>query len=149
VTFQPSPLTRVATVAAAFAATLVASIGAAQASPCSDAILADWLDNGRIDRVYDLPCYDAAVDAIPPDLLDYTDAADVIGRAFQNATGRRLEGRSPKAPGRHRPPPPSVVPSVGTAASAAVPMPLLVLAGMSTVLLAAGGLGYVLRRRRE
>ena len=147
-TFQLSPLTRAATVAAAFAATLVASIGAAQASPCSDAILADWLDNGRIDRVYALPCYEAAVDAIPPDLLDYTDAADVIGRAFQNATGRRLEGRSPKAPGRHRPPPP-VVPAVGLATSAAVPMPLLVLAGMSTVLLAAGGLGYLLRRRRE
>ena len=144
-----TPSTRVATVLAALVAALAFSSGGATAAPpCADAILADWLDNSRIDRLYDLPCYEAAIDAIPHDLRDYTDAADVIARAFQNVSGRRLEGRRLEGPSTD-PPPPGVVPGVDASASTSVPIPLLLLGGMSVMLLAAGGFAYVARRRRE
>jgi hypothetical protein len=145
-----TPSTRVATVLAALVAALAfTSGGATAAPPCADAILADWLDNSRIDRLYDLPCYEAAIDAIPHDLRDYTDAADVIARAFQSASGRRLEGRRLEGPSTTDPPPPTGVPGVDASASTSVPIPLLVLGGMSVMLLAAGGVAYVARRRRE
>ena len=147
-TLQPSPPSRAASLLAALVAALVISGSAGAATPCSEAILADWLDNSRIDRMYELPCYEAAIDAIPPDLLDYTDAADVISRAFQDASGRRLERRNSRARARAEPPP-GVVPAVDASASSSVPVPLLVLGGMSLILLTAGGLGYLSRRRRE
>ncbi|HEU5491365.1 MAG TPA: hypothetical protein VFU84_11275 [Gaiellaceae bacterium] len=138
-------LSRLAALAAALVAALVASSGVSAAPPCAQAILADWLDDSRIDRVYALPCYEAAIDAIPDDLRDYTDAADVIARAFQDRSGRRLErglqGPVPAASG--------VVPPVDASSSSSVPVPILVLGAMSLTLLGAGGLGYVARRRRE
>jgi hypothetical protein len=144
VTFQLR-LSRVAALVATLLAALVASGGVSAAPPCAEAILADWLDNSRIDRVYALPCYEAAIDAIPSDLRDYTDAADVIARAFQDRSGRRLErrleGPVPATPG--------VVPPVDVASSSSVPVPILVLGAMSLTLLGAGGIGYVARRRRE
>ena len=146
VTPHPSSLTRAATLVAALASALVAATGAGAAPSCADAILADWLDNSRIDRVYALPCYEAAIDAIPQDLEDYTDAADVIARAFQSVSGRRLD-RTPQGP--VPPTAPAVTPAVDTSSSTSVPMPILVLGGMSLTLLAAGGMGYVARRRRE
>jgi hypothetical protein len=145
VTLQPSSVTRVATLVAALLSALVASSGVSAAPPCADAILADWLDNGRIDRIYALPCYEAAIDAIPHDLRDYTDAADVISRAFQDRSGRRLEQRGLEGPVPSTPP--GVVPAVD--ASSSVPVPIFVLGAMSLTLLGAGGLGYVSRRRRE
>ena len=148
VTRQQTPLIRAAAVLATLVAALTASSTAGAAPPCSKAILDDWLDNSRIDRIYDLPCYEAAIDAIPSDLLDYTDAADVIARAFQNVSGKRLERRL-EGPSTIEQPPPGVVPAVDSSASTAFPVPLLVLGGMSVVLLGAGGLGYVSRRRRE
>ena len=144
---QPSSLSRVAALVAALVSALVAATGAGAAPSCADAILADWLDNSRIDRVYALPCYEAAIDAIPQDLEDYTDAADVIARAFQSVSGRRLEERTPQGP--VSPVPPAATPPVDTSSSTSVPVPILVLAGMSLTLLAAGGFGYFARRRRE
>ena len=56
---------------------------ASAATPCGKKVLADWFDNGRIDRLYPLNCYEEAIDAIPDDLRDYADAEDVITRALQ------------------------------------------------------------------
>ena len=49
-------------------------------------MIADWSDNGRVDGVYTLDCYQTAIDAIPVDLRDYTNAADVISRALTAAS---------------------------------------------------------------
>ena len=135
-----------AALAALLTTALVAASGARAATPCAQAVLADWQDNSRIDRVYDLPCYGDAINAIPDDLRDYTDAADVIARAFQRVTGRGLEVRTPQ--GRQTEIlPPATAPPVNASSPSSVPVPLLVLAAMSLVLFTAGGLGYVARRR--
>ena len=141
------PSIRIAIFIAVLVSALVASAGAAAKPPCADAILADWLDNSRIDRVYALDCYEAAIDALPDDLRDYTDAADVIARAFQDRSGRRLE-RGLEGPVA-RSQTPDDVPSVDTSSSSSIPVPIFVLGAMSLALLGAGGFGYVSRRRRE
>jgi hypothetical protein len=131
-------------VAVLAAASLVLAASAGAAAPCANRLVDDWSDNSRIDGVYDLHCYEDAIDAIPPDIRDYTNAADVISRAFQAVTGRRLAIRKNETPGDG---PPSV-PSVASSSSdSALPIPLLVLGAMSIALLGAGALGYFSRRR--
>jgi hypothetical protein len=146
-------------------AALATASPAGAATPCGKKVLADWFDNGRIDRLYPLNCYEEAIDAIPDDLRDYADAEEVITRALQAALRGEL------APGGRDPTPgdddipggaggsgdgsggtgnsdnPQAAPGVDTSGPSSIPIPLLVLGGMSLALLAAGGLGYLSRRR--
>jgi hypothetical protein len=125
-------------------ATACVAPNAGAATACGKKVLDDWSDNSRIDGVYSLHCYEEGIDAIPADIRDYTNAAEVISRAFQSRTGRQLAIRERENGGskREASDPPLVD------ASSSVPVPLLVLGGMSLALLAAGGLGYVARRRQ-
>jgi hypothetical protein len=149
-------------------AALATAAPASAATECGKKVLADWFDNGRIDRLYPLNCYEEAIDAIPDDLRDYADAEDVITRALQAALRGELApgGRDP-SPGDGDPTAgggggngsddgsggtgnsdnPQAAPGVDTSGPSSVPIPLLVLGGMSLALLAAGGLGYLSRRR--
>jgi len=133
----------------------------AMATVCGDKVLADWFDNGRIDRLYDLHCYEEAIDAVPADLRDYANAEEIIARALQAAVGGKLDrggpdptpgdtGSGPGSPGGpDEPGAPSgeAAPDVDTTGISSVPIPLIVLGGMSIALLGAGGLGYLSRRR--
>lgn len=167
-------LALVAVLASAFVALSLTGTAAA-ATPCGKKVLADWFDNGRIDRLYPPHCYEEAIDAIPADLRDYADAEEVITRALQSSL------RGDLAPGGRDPTPgndgsdgkggsdgtggsggsggsgdssdnsgdgPQAAPEVDTSGPSSVPVPLLVLGGLSLALLAAGGLGYVSRRRQ-
>lgn len=142
---------------------IAASAGSAAERPCGEVMVDDWFDNGRVDRIYDLECYEDALEAIPSDLRDYTDAEDVFSRALQAAAlGRLAQGGDDPTPGNppsevpDTPPPGPpkstgdriVAPEVEETASA-VPLPLVLLASMSLVLLAAGGVGYLSRRPRD
>ena len=156
-----------------FAALATASPADA-ATECGKKVLADWFDNGRIDRLYPLNCYEEAIDAIPDDLRDYADAEDVITRALQAAlNGNLAPGGADPTPNDNDPTSPGsnggnngsgsgngepggdgdsgsnpqAAPDVDTSGPSSVPIPLLVLGGMSIALLAAGGLGYPSRRR--
>jgi hypothetical protein len=144
---------------------------------CGERVLADWYDNGRIDKLYPLNCYEDAIDAIPDDIGPYVDAADVITRALQGALHSNLVkgGCDPSADGS-----PDdctngqgggngngsnggnggsgsgdstdggqqAASDVDTSAPSSVPIPLIVLGGLSLLLLAAGALGYLSRRRQ-
>ena len=63
----------------------------AMASVCGDKVLADWFDNGRIDRLYQAHCYEEAIDAIPADLRDYANAEEIISRALQASLRGELD----------------------------------------------------------
>jgi hypothetical protein len=136
--------------------------GTAMASECGDKVLADWFDNGRIDRIYQAHCYEEAIDSIPADLRDYANAEEIISRALQASLRGELDDGGPDpTPGDDRSPPGSTpgdptdptdpnteaAPEVDTTGISSVPIPLVVLGGMSIALLAAGGLGYLSRRR--
>ena len=158
----------------------VASLSFASAAgattKCGQQVLADWYDNGRIDKLYPLNCYEEAIDAIPDDIGPYVDAEEVITRALQSALHGDLDegGCDPTADGSKddcaRQPgggsnggnggspndgsnpnggddPGQATPDVDTSSPSSVPIPLLVLGGMSILLLGAGGLGYLSRRR--
>jgi len=119
-------------------------------TPCGEQVVADWLDNTRIDGVYELHCYEDGIDAIPKEILDYTNAEDVIRQAYLSAGGgSRLPPPSGENPGAQdeEPPGPEVVPKIDTSATSDVPFPVLVLGALALVLLGAGALGYVARRR--
>ena len=169
-------------VALVLVASAVASLSFASAAgagtKCGQQVLTDWYDNGRIDKLYPLNCYEEAIDAIPDDIGPYVDAEEVITRALQGALrGDVVDGGcDPSADGSaddcSRQPgggsnggnggnnngdggnstggedPGQVAPEVDTSSPSSVPIPLLVLGGMSILLLAAGGLGYVSRRRQ-
>jgi hypothetical protein len=152
--------------------------GPAAASKCGDKVLGDWFDNGRIDRLYPLHCYEEAIDSIPADIRDYADAEEVISRALQAAvSGKLAPGGCDPTPGDGKggqpcrgitgpsgtggtgntggsggtsgsEPPTQATPEVDTSGVTSVPVPLLVLGGLSLALLAAGGLGYLSRRRQ-
>ncbi|MGI8478434.1 MAG: hypothetical protein ACR2M2_01010 [Gaiellaceae bacterium] len=141
--------------------------GTAMATRCGDAVLADWFDNGRIDRLYQAHCYEEAIDDIPDDLREYANAEEIIGRALQFSLRDELapggvdptpdDGSPPGGPGPPGNPPgedpptnkpgTTATPDVDTTGISSVPIPLLVLGGMSIALLGAGGLGYLSRRR--
>ena len=151
------------------ALSLTSSASAATGTPCGKKVLGDWFDNGRIDRIYPLHCYEDAINQIPPDLRDYADAEDVITRALQSALhGNLAAGGKDPTPGGGAGSSGSsgsggsggsgsssggsgsaqAAPDVNTSGPSSVPVPLLVLGGLSLALLAAGGLGYLSRRRQ-
>lgn len=171
-------------VALVLALSAVASLSftstAGAATKCGQQVLADWYDNGRIDKLYPLNCYEEAIDAIPDDIGPYVDAEDVITRALQSALhgdldaggcdpsadgnaddcarqpggsttnpeGENPSGESPENPENPSGEDPQAAPGVDTSGPSSVPIPLLVLGGMSILLLGAGGLGYLSRRRQ-
>ncbi len=137
---------------------------------CGKQVLNDWYDNGRIDRLYPPHCYEEAIDGIPTDIGPYVDAEDVITRALAGALrGNLVHGSKcdPSAdgspddctkssegdggdeqPGDGDAEVQETTPNVNASSTSSVPIPLLVLGGMSLLLLAAGGAGYVSRRRQ-
>jgi hypothetical protein len=55
---------------------------AAKTPSCADQVIADWYDDGRVGKIYPLHCYREAIAKLPPDVLDYSNAKEEIGRAL-------------------------------------------------------------------
>ena len=72
------------------------SVAATAATPCDQQVLSDWYADGRVDRAYRLECYQVAVESLPSDLRDYTNAQEEIERALQSA----IRSEQPVATGR-------------------------------------------------
>jgi hypothetical protein len=157
---------------------MVSSVGSkpaiAKAKSCADQVIADWYDDGRVGKIYPLHCYTEAIAKLPPDVLDYSNAKEEIGRALAFAKqGKPDPGGSDPSPGSTGPTNTSstetttrtttgkttstpttvdtdttstVVPPTDTSGPSSVPVPLLVLGGLAVLLLAAGSAGYLRRR---
>jgi hypothetical protein len=109
----------------------------AAAASCRQQVIDDWSADGRVDRVYPLECYHAAIGSLPPDIRDYTDATDSIERALTLAVRAKRGTPEPSAPR---------TPAVATSASGEIPLSLMGVAGLAAALLTAGALGYTSRR---
>ena len=163
---------------AAFVTLLVVAAPASAAPSCGRAVIDDWYEDGRVDGTYELHCYDDAIETLPRDVRDYSNAKEEIQRALQAArrgedapparTDRTPGGTSTSPDDPDEPtettetsasPPTSgptdgdgesetVAGGVDTASDSAssVPIPLLILAGLALLLIAAGAAGYVFRR---
>jgi hypothetical protein len=139
---------------------LMSAPATAKTKTCAEQIVDDWYDNQRVDKIYPIHCYHEALAGLPIDILDYSDAQDAILRALQYAQA----GEPDPGPGGHIKPisyrntsgiwvalggpnaSGSPGPTPSTAGPSAVPIPLIVLAGLAGLLLLAGGAGYVARR---
>lgn len=139
---------------------------AAAAKPCWERVINDWLKDGRIDGSYSVKCYQQALKNVPEDLRDYSNVTDVIQAAMQDAvtspsgkgTGNG-PGGTPGGPSSGNKPrqtqgvPPASyyrrgIDSLGTTKADSLPIPLLVLAGLGTLLLlTAAGLAGAKRIR--
>jgi hypothetical protein len=141
---------------------------ASAATPCWERVINDWLKDGRIDGTYSVKCYQQALKNAPEDLRDYSNVTDVIQAAMQDAVGSPSGTGTGSGPGEtpssgnstpgDKPrttqgvPPASYyrrgIDSLGTTKADSLPIPLLVLAGLGTLLLlAAGGLAATKRIR--
>ncbi len=137
---------RLLTLIAALALSGILAPGGSQAAAqCSDTVLADWFEDGRIDRIYALPCYEDAIAALPADLRDYTDASDVIGRALTSAARGQVEVPSDDTNGS---PVTGNALDPSSASTFPLPLPLVLLFGLAVAVLAAGGLSSLARLRR-
>lgn len=150
--------------------TLAAPPAAMAETPCWKRLLDDWVDNVRIDGTYPAACYRETIKRLKGDLRDYSSAAEDIERALSNAVSSN-GGRTPSvvAPPDDQPEPDPLPPfgeagGPGTGSgesggdglfdrllpratgAASVPLPLVVLAGLALLLLAAAAVSFAARR---
>jgi hypothetical protein len=144
---------------------------AAKKPSCAEQVVADWYDNGRVDYLYPLHCYREAIKSLPPDVKDYSSAKEEIERALQDAANRPPVTKptelktKPRTGSTPTDPSPDETDTTATgtetndetsaaaggggpdtAGPSSVPIPLIVLGGLSVLLLAAGSAGYLARR---
>ena len=140
-------------------------------SGCDLAVINDWADNSRVDKIYAIPCYTQAIQRLSsyPDLEGYSSAADDIHNALLAAIRQdRGGGGGPSSSSGGGPPssgPSSSGPSpsgpsakpgkglitrlgerLGPGNAQSVPLPLLVLGGLALLLLLAAGATWIARR---
>ena len=129
----------------------------ASAKPaCWRLIQDDWVDDGIIQGVYPLHCYSEAIAHVPNDLRQYTGIVEDIQAARQRASRQRVlfgtNGPPPAAATDPNDPNSSVYKSaldkLGPNNSDSMPLPLLILAGLALIMVAAGGIGLATRHLR-
>jgi hypothetical protein len=131
---------RFAVLAAAFVAALAVIEPASGATSCATRVLRDWSDDGQVASRYSPPCYEEAIDALPTDLRDYTNAQDVITRALTQAVRKSGTGETERAAG-------VALPRVDRI-DRSPPLALVAVAVTAVTLLCGGLAAYVLRRLR-
>ena len=145
------------------AATLALTVAAAPASaktPCWKVVISDWYVDGRVDGTYPIPCYEQAIQNLPDDVRSYADAASEIRRAMLDRLRHKDQpanagsGKRKAAPvvfSKNGGEPPKglvsrLIDKIGPSNADSVPLPLLVLAGIAFLLLAAAGGSFLARR---
>jgi hypothetical protein len=126
---------------------------------CLDRILEDWYPDERIDGTYSQACYRQAESDLPQDLRDYSDLPAEIQRAKLRDlrdervdTGedtRRIQSSGPvdaRNGGNGGGPIDNLLEAAGPSSADSVPIPLLVLAGLALLLIAAGATGVLTRK---
>jgi hypothetical protein len=137
-------------------------------SGCDLAVINDWADNNRVDKIYAIPCYTQAIQRLSsyPDLEGYSSAADDIHDALLAALrqdrgggggdtsagggsgggGGAGGGGKSGGGGGGGGPIGSGIDTIGGSSAQSVPIPLLVLGGLALLLLLAAGTTWIARR---
>ena len=144
---------------------------AAAAKPCWKQVIDDWSQDGTITGRYSASCIEEALDKVPEDIRAYSDFEEQA-KAARIAASRQLQSvgsgssgsaktdggssgegtqmmqeRDPTTGPKDETPLQSVLGTNGNNADS-LPVPLLVLLGLSAALLAAGGAGFAARKIR-
>jgi hypothetical protein len=105
------------------------------ATPCWQAVIADWSNDGKIEGTYTAACYRQAMQNAPTDLKVYSSLEDDLQSALARRSARRLAGA-------HEAPI-----ALGTSGGASASMLVAVVAGLAGLLAVAGGAAGIVRRR--
>src|SRR6266566_4225864 len=158
--------------ALAVAGLTLGASSASAATPCWKQVLNDWFVDGRIDNTYPIACYTQAQQHLGEDAVNYSGAPDDIHRALLAAIrqdrgggggggstssgGGSSSSSSSTGGGRGTsvaPPPPrrrgpiqNAIDWLGPSNAESIPLPLLILAGIALLLLAAAAASFVARR---
>jgi hypothetical protein len=149
------------------------SMTVAPAEPtCAQNVVADWSNDGLIQGTYEIACYRDAMHILPEDVLIYSSAVDDISRAMREALAeqeaapagggaasesgatRRLSGRGQGPSGEDgtqaaaAEATPALVPD-DSSLSRSPPLPLLLMAALTLVLVLAGSTALLTRRIRQ
>lgn len=141
------------------------------AKPCWKQVIDDWSQDGAITGRYSAECIEQALDKVPEDIRAYSDFEEQA-KAARIAASRQLQSvgsgssgsaktdggssgegtqmmqeRDPTTGPKDETPLQSVLGTNGNNADS-LPVPLLVLLGLSAALLAAGGAGFAARKIR-
>ena len=156
----------------ASAVTLVPSAPAGSLERCAQRVIRDWYSGGRVDGLYPLRCYRAAIRALPSDVLQYSDAdrdiaralayarrGKTVGKAAPAAAGSEPAADTKPAPQRARPKAKQTGKEIGgpvrlasgpepAPSGGGLPYPIIALALLSGVLFASAFVGWLAHRER-
>src|SRR5207253_2267436 len=162
--------------ALALAGLALGASSASAATPCWKKVLNDWFVDGRIDNTYPIACYTQAQQHLGEDAVNYSGAPDDIHRALLAAirqdrggggggpssnggdpstggsssagssSGGSSSGSSSSSAGRNKGPIQRAIDWIGPSNAESIPLPLLILAGIALLLLAAAAASFVARR---
>jgi hypothetical protein len=132
------------------------------ATPCWRQVINDWVKNDRVQATYPLHCYKDALAHVSEDLRVYSSIEDEILAARQLAARRNLrttQSVKPNSSSTTTPPASATqTPNKGLYKEAidqfqprntdSMPLPLMILAGLALILIAAGGAGLISRHLR-
>lgn len=156
---RPARRIAVSALVAAILGVVALSVGASVAaakSACARQILNEWADNRQISTTYPLHCYREAIAAVPEDLRVYTDIEEDILAARQAAARQGFRTpqvrTKPSQSDSQRDPDAGLFTQgfdkLGPNNADSMPLPLIILAGLALILVAAGAVGLVSRRFR-
>jgi hypothetical protein len=136
----------------------ISAPAASAARPCWKDLVDDYWADNRVDKVYPISCYRDAMEALPSDVKQYSDAQDDLRRALLAAIRDERDSggtRSGGTGGSVTPPPPAiddqgakggfireVLDNIGPKNASSIPVPLLVLATIALLLVGAAGVSY-------
>jgi hypothetical protein len=141
-------------------AAVVAPAPALAAQPCWKELVNDYWADNRVNKIYDLSCYRVAMEKLPRDVQEYSDAQDDLRRALlaairderanagfgdsrsdddeRDGSAAPTVGDDESGGGFFR----EVLDKLGPKNADSVPVPLLVLASIAILLLGAAGASY-------
>lgn len=141
------------------AALAFAATPASAAAPCWKQILNEWTrsQSGHVSTNYPLHCYGEAIGHVPNDLAQYTGIIDDITAARQQAARgtRTVQGHGGPSTSEPTANDPSsglykqALDKLGPTNSDSLPLPLLILAGLAFVMMAAGAVGLLSRHLKS
>ena len=145
-------------IGAALAVTAALAFGAAPASAksCGGAIIQDWYADSAINGQYSSHCYREALSRVSDSMRMYSDLPEQLERGLRAALQREANSgrlsathtiRSGRTPASHNSGPiQRVLGELGPDRADSIPIPLMVLAGVALLLIAAGATSVIVRR---